>query len=142
MEGRIVLSKQDLLRLRPLLNARTRARASDREHMLDLEQEIERAAIVEEGALSDDVVAVGSTVTLFDLESAAHAHYTLVLPSAANASEGRISVLAPLGTALLGYSVGDIVEWRMPGGVRRLCIEAVRHTDRGGCELPTQRVAA
>jgi regulator of nucleoside diphosphate kinase len=142
MESRIVLSKQDLLRLRALLNAGISVRAADREHLLDLEQEIDRAAIVEDRSLPADVVALDSRVTLFDLESATREHYTLVLPAAANATAGRISVLAPLGTALLGYSAGDVVEWRMPGGVRRMRIEAVQPVDRCGREPSASCVAA
>jgi regulator of nucleoside diphosphate kinase len=138
MESRIVLSRHDLERLRPLLSARGSARATDREYLLDLEQEIDRAAIVENGSLPAGVVAVGSTATLLDIESGKYSNYTLVLPAHADVAEGRISVLAPLGTALLGYRVGDVVEWRMPGGMRRVRIEAVQHDDEPGGEPSTR----
>ena len=53
-------------------------------------------------------------------------NYTLVWPSQADAAKRRISVLAPMGTALLGCRAGDRVEWQMPGGLVRLTIEEVR----------------
>jgi regulator of nucleoside diphosphate kinase len=51
--------------------------------------------------------------------------YTVVFPSEADLAARRISVLAPVGTALIGYRAGDVIEWATPGGTRRLQIEAV-----------------
>lgn len=125
MESRIVLSRLDVLRLRSLL-ARHQASADPR-NLLDLEDEVERAIIVEEDMLPPDIVAIGSNVRVLDLQSGLHEHYVLVLPGQVDVARGRISVLAPLGTALIGCRVGDVVEWHMPGGLRRLRIEAVLH---------------
>jgi regulator of nucleoside diphosphate kinase len=63
---------------------------------------------------------------VLDLVSGERHELTLVLPRESDAGTGRVSVLAPLGTALLGYRVGDEIEWLMPGGLRRLRIEEVR----------------
>ncbi|HEX7894717.1 MAG TPA: GreA/GreB family elongation factor, partial [Terriglobales bacterium] len=51
--------------------------------------------------------------------------YQVVFPADANAGQNRISVLAPIGTGLLGYRTGDVVEWPVPSGMRRLRIVAV-----------------
>ncbi len=51
--------------------------------------------------------------------------YTLVFPKDADIESGRISVMSPIGTAILGYSVGDAIEWTVPAGTRRIRIEAV-----------------
>lgn len=128
MNSRIVLSRLDVLRLRALLLAHPRA-GSDREHLSDLEAEIERAVIVEDGARPAEVIAIGSDVRVTDLQSQLQDRYTLVLPAQADVARGRISVLAPLGTALLGARVHDVVEWQMPGGLRQLRIEDVRCAD-------------
>ena len=90
-----------------------------------VEIDLDAVTFVEAGSLPADVVAMDSTVILLDLESGTHDHYTLVLPSKADASKSLISVIAPLGTAVLGARVGDVMEWRMPGGLRRMRIEAV-----------------
>lgn len=142
METRITLSRPDLLWLRTLLGTRARTAVVDREHLLDLQDELERAVVVEAGSLPADVVALASSVTVLDVESGVHSEYTLVLPAQADVAEGRISVLAPLGTALLGYRVGDVVEWRMPGGLRRLRIEAVKHAQHLDDGPPGKRLAA
>jgi len=73
-----------------------------------------------------------AAVRVRDLESGRRQELTLVSPHEADVSAGRISVLAPLGTALLGYRKGDVVERVMPGGLRRLLIEEVSPATDGG----------
>lgn len=51
--------------------------------------------------------------------------YTLVFPRDAHFDEGKISVLAPIGTAILGYRSGDVIEWKVPGGLRKLQVEEI-----------------
>jgi regulator of nucleoside diphosphate kinase len=71
------------------------------------------------------VVTLHALVHVLDLQSGERQEVVLVSPAEADVKERRISVLAPLGTALLGYREGDEVEWLMPGGLRRLRIERV-----------------
>ena len=125
MEGRIVMSRQDASRLRSLVARERSRRGLDREHLADLEHELDRANVVEGQVLPSDRVAVNSTVRVLTWIPACRTSYTLVWPSQADAARRRISVLAPMGTALLGCRAGDRVEWQMPGGLVRL-------TDRGG----------
>jgi regulator of nucleoside diphosphate kinase len=127
MEEKITLSRHDALRLRSLL-ALDEAKEQNREHLEALERELDRAILVDKKSLPQDCVAVHSAVTVLDLDAGMSQTYTLVLPSEADAAQGRISILAPLATALLGYRVGSEIIWKMPGGVRRLKIEAVRNT--------------
>ena len=126
MEARIVMSRQDASRLRSLVASEKSRRGQDREHLADLEHELDRANVVEGQMLPGDRVAVNSTVRVRDLDSGTAHDYTLVWPSHADAAQRRISVLAPMGTALLGCRAGDRVEWQMPGGLVRLVIEEVR----------------
>jgi regulator of nucleoside diphosphate kinase len=58
--------------------------------------------------------------------------YTIVFPPEADTAQQRISVLAPIGTALIGYRVGDVIEWSTPGGGRRLRIETVLFQPEAG----------
>ena len=66
-----------------------------------------------------------STVRLKDLDSSKELIYSLVFPKEADVDKGKISVLAPVGTAMIGYRVGDIIEWEVPSGLRRLKVEEV-----------------
>jgi regulator of nucleoside diphosphate kinase len=131
MAKKIVIGDRDLMHLRQLLRT-TRAHAEkDREHRVDLQRELERASIVKQVALPQDVVALDSKVLVRDVQSGVCNVYAIVSPSRAHPARGLISVFAPLGTALLGFRTGDEVEWPMPGGVRRLKIEAVAQVEQG-----------
>lgn len=138
--SRIVLSRPDAHRLRAILGAR-RGSLRDREHWEDLYEEIERARIVDENLIAPDVVTMGAEVRVRDGETGVSVKYVVVPPAQADLAAGYISVLAPLGTALLGYREGDEVEWHMPGGVRRLRIEKVRQPQREASERAREVVA-
>jgi regulator of nucleoside diphosphate kinase len=120
----IVITRTDAARLRELLAARAHA-ARDQDHLEELAEELERARIAEPDEVPVDVITIHTRVQVLDLVSGERRELTLVLPRESDASAGRISVLAPMGTALLGYRAGDVVEWQMPGGPRRLRIERV-----------------
>ena len=121
---RIELSRTDLQRLRSILDPR-KAALKDREHLLDLQQEIDEARIVDADDIDADVVTMQSEVRVRDRMTGVSRDYRLVSPAHADLAAGRLSVLAPLGTALLGYREGDEVEWQMPGGPRLVQIEKV-----------------
>ena len=120
----IVVTKEDkqkLLRILPRLGTEY----AGREDLLILAEELERAEEVEPQAVPADIITLNSTARVTDLEDGTSRDFTVVLPGEANYDEGKISVLAPLGTALLGYGVGDEIEWEVPRGIRRLRIDAV-----------------
>jgi len=121
----IVVTESDLKQLQQLLHEQIDTARRDHAHLHDLEAELGRARIVDAHELPAGVVTMNVPVRVQDVESRESWTYTLVLPHEANLALGRISVLAPLGTALLGYREGDEIEWRMPGGVRRLRIQEV-----------------
>jgi regulator of nucleoside diphosphate kinase len=124
-DRQIEISEPNARVLRGLLRTRNGA-AHDQEHLDDLRTELEHALVLDPDRLSPNVVTLYATVRVRDLESGHRQELTLVSPSDADVTVGRISVLAPLGTALLGYREGDVVERVMPGGMRRLLIEEVQ----------------
>jgi regulator of nucleoside diphosphate kinase len=96
-----------------------------REELEDLTREIERGALVTPQQMPKEVVTMNSTVRVTDLEYGSSHVYTIVFPADADYEKGRISILAPLGTALLGYRAGDVVNWNVPRGVRQLRIDEI-----------------
>ena len=90
-----------------------------------LRGELDRAQIVLPQEIPADVITMNSQVVLLDLDTREEETYTLVYPENADPSEGRVSILAPIGTAMLGYRVGDVFEWEVPAGKRRLKVEKV-----------------
>ena len=121
----IIISSADRDRLLPLIGSARLDRRVPAQSLDLLEGELARASIVEPEELPRDVVAMNSTVWFRDLDSEEIERYTLVFPPDADVIRDRISVLAPIGTALLGFRLRDIVEWRVPQGRRRLEITKV-----------------
>ena len=124
-ERPIVVTEFDARRLRELLARQSETSNLDQGHLLQLQSELERARVLLWEETPTDVVTMHSEVRVLDLESGDRSDYALVFPREADVSAKRISVIAPLGTALLGFREGDTVEWMMPGGIRRLRIERV-----------------
>ena len=121
----IVISEPQIARLRGLFPPGT-AQGRDHQHLLELEAELDRAVVLEPDEMPADVITLGARVGVRDMASGERREMTLVLPTQADVRNQRLSVLAPLGTALLGYREGDEIEWVMPGGLKRLGIEWVR----------------
>lgn len=118
----IYITKADINKLRHLITG-VRVSGSKSKFNLDgLEKELNRAKQVDPKRIPEDVVTMNSMVRLSDLTSGEELTYTIVYPSEANIEHNKISILAPIGTALLGYRVGDTVKWTVPSGIRHLKI--------------------
>jgi regulator of nucleoside diphosphate kinase len=95
-------------------------------NVLALEEELDRAEVVPPHEIPADTVTMNSEVRLKDLDSGKVMVYRVVYPNTrASGTADAVSVLAPLGTALLGYRSGDVIEWQVPRGLRRLKVLAV-----------------
>jgi regulator of nucleoside diphosphate kinase len=124
-QDNILITEEDLEGLRHLVDPARRFLRQDQKHLETLEQELDRAQIVSSSDVPKDLVTMNSKVRVKDLDTGTDATYMLVFPRNANFAQGKISVLAPIGTAILGYRAGDVIEWRVPGGRRRLKVEEV-----------------
>jgi regulator of nucleoside diphosphate kinase len=122
MNRPIILTKTDARQLRSLLERKTAVETTYAESVSRLKNELERAAIVSDSELPQDIIALHSTVELEDLADRELLTFTLVMPEHSNIEDGRISILAPIGMALLGYREGDEIEWPVPGGTARMRI--------------------
>lgn len=122
-EREIYVTELDVERLRKLLEGVRLWSSKDREHLEALGAELDRAHVVAPQEIPGDVVTMNSAVLVRDLDSETEMALTLVFPSDTGLELGKISILAPVGTALLGYRVGDTIEWKVPGRVRRLRVE-------------------
>lgn len=121
----IFITEEDYEKLTQLLEGARQRRFRDLAHVEQLDNELDRAHVVPAREIPPDVVTMNSEVLLRDLDTEAETVLTLVFPHEANAEQRKVSVLAPLGTAVLGYRAGDVVEWEVPAGKRRLRVERV-----------------
>jgi len=131
----LLLSRLDVERIEELLDQpQFRSLNTDA-----LRGELERADVVEPAKVPADVITMNSTarVRVEDPELGAHEHeLTLVYPRDADGSAHKVSILAPVGSALLGLRVGDAIDWPMPGGrSARLHLLAIRYQPEAAGEL-------
>jgi regulator of nucleoside diphosphate kinase len=109
----IYLTQDDLDRLLALVDAYPGKRFED------LEAELLRANVVPRADIPADVVTMNSRVVFENEATGERREVTLVYPGSANIDAGRISVLTPAGTALLGLRAGQSIEWALPGGEKQ-----------------------
>jgi regulator of nucleoside diphosphate kinase len=100
-------------------------RSGERQATLALEEEMERAVLVRPQEVPPNVVTMNSRVEVVDLDTSERRTISVVFPEAAAPAKGKISILAPMGMAVLGTRQGQVLEWEMPGGPRRLRIERI-----------------
>ena len=119
MRDRLYITKADYEKLQRLIEGMRTTGSFDKKYLNMLAEELDHAEVVEPEAVPPNVVTMNSEVRLKDLDSGQSIVYRLVFPAQAR-RENSISVLAPIGMAMLGYQVGDIIEWPVPRGIRRL----------------------
>ena len=120
----IYITEFDLERLSALLKA-ANPNSVDKVHLQELAEELDQAEVVSPTEIPNDVITMNSQIRLKDLDSGEETIYTLVFPHSADIQRQKISVLAPIGTALIGYRVGDVIEWNVPAGLKRLRVEEI-----------------
>jgi len=126
LKGRtICITDYDLKRLKELLDVAKEFDYRGRDDLKDLEVELSRANLLASRDIPGNVITMNSKAVLIDLDSGEEMTYTLVFPHDADIDQGNISILAPIGTAMFGYSVGDTFEWKVPAGLRRLKVKKI-----------------
>ena len=132
---KIVVTSLDMQRLHDLIRTTREAHLEDPQYLDALENELSQAQVIESGEVPGDVITMNSTVQVRVDDQKRLQTWTVVYPQDANMDENRISVLAPLGTALLGYRVGDTLEWQVPAGQRRYSIVKILHQPEAAGEF-------
>jgi regulator of nucleoside diphosphate kinase len=113
------------VRLIELLDDRLLRAIVDRDNFRELASKLARARIVESGDVPPDAVTMNSTVNVIDQDTGDVGSYRLVYPEDANIVAGMLSILAPIGTAILGRRKGDLVGLPIPSGAVKLRIDDV-----------------
>ena len=121
----IYITNYDMKRLRELIMVTKETDNEKKKYLKELEDELDKGEVVNFQDIPRNVITMNSKVRLRDINTQKEIIYWLVFPDDANADQGKISILAPIGTALLGYKVGDIIEWRVPAGLTKLKVEEI-----------------
>lgn len=128
----IYITVFDLQRLQDLLD---NLDPKTRKQYQSLDDELGRAKVVKSTNVPSDVVTMNSRLIYRDLEEDSVSEITLVFPDKANLEQGKMSVFSPIGTALLGYAVGETLEWDVPAGTRKLKIEELLYQPEAAGDL-------
>lgn len=121
----IYVTETDYHRLSALIETTRERNGVDIEYLNKLEAELDRAETVDPKDIPENVITMRSKVRLKDLMTGQANTYSLVFPTEADSNEGKISILAPIGTAILGYRLGDTIEWSVPSGLRRIKVAEI-----------------
>ena len=117
----IIVTTADLQRLRRVVDQHDTPAAES------LDAELYRAIVMDQATVPADVVTMNSEVVYEDADTSARRTVRVVYPKDADAQRGWISVLAPIGSALLGLRVGESIEWPVPVGRKRVRVVEVRY---------------
>lgn len=105
-----------------------------------LRAELERAIVIPTESIQADVVTMNSCVHFRDEKTGLDREVKIVFPEDADIAQGKVSILAPVGAALIGLSVGQAIDWDFPDGtVRRLAVIAVDQSGRGNPSPSTRQ---
>jgi len=124
-EKLIYITDNDMKRLKELIMVAREFGEEDEKYLRELEGELAKSKIVKSQDIPNNVITMNSKVRLQDINTQEENIYRLVFPDNADLSQGKISILAPIGTALLGYKVGDVFEWEVPAGIVKLKVEEI-----------------
>jgi len=121
----IVVTTSDHSRITRILSGEMPGKKDIKTNTGNLAGELQRARKVPPEKVGPDVVTMNSEIEIMDIESKMTKRLKLVYPDQADIKSGRVSILAPIGTAILGYKKGDIIEWNVPAGKKRFLIKDI-----------------
>lgn len=122
LKHELVLRTDDYKILTSWLNGGNAKTAFDPRNAEALHAELKKARLVDKENFPEDVVRINSTVRIKAEEKNEVMQFMLVTPDKANIKEKRISIMAPIGTALIGFKKGQQVKWKVPSGVKTFTI--------------------
>lgn len=112
----VILTKTDYEILDSYVKNLHGMQVNEKENFSKLSGELKKAQIVEDDNLASDIIRLGSSVVIKDLLTNRDMTVTIVLPQHADIKQKKVSVLAPIGTALIGFKKGQTVSWNVPSG--------------------------
>ncbi|MCK3685108.1 GreA/GreB family elongation factor [Maribellus sp. YY47] len=122
MEDIIKVTKMDYVRLNGIISSIKQFNKEGSAEISFLETELTRAKKIDPKRIGADFVTMNSVVEVIDLDTEKSMTIRLVYPKDANFKQGNISILSPLGSALIGYQSGSIISFKVPGGIKKMKI--------------------
>lgn len=127
-ENQVILLKKDYEILNDYVKNLHGMRVNEKENFRKLSQELGKAQLVTEENFPEDIVRIDSVVVIRDTDTKRDMTITIVMPQNADIKQKKVSVLAPIGTALIGFKKGQKVSWEVPAGKKTFKIMEVNNT--------------
>lgn len=121
----LTVTQPDYTRLTRLIQDMYGNKAIDKKYLSYLGLELQKANVIDSRKINPEFVTMNSVIDVEFLQSGRKMELRLVYPNEADFSKGLISILSPLGCALIGYKAGDIIEFEAPAGIQKVHIEKV-----------------
>ena len=119
---RIIVNSRDFIKLKQVINESI---VSGNVNAKNLDAELSNALLLDPEKIPSDVVTMNTKVRFIDINESEEFVYTIVYPEDADLTHGKLSVLAPIGTALLGYREGNEIVWNVPAGLKSFRIDKI-----------------
>jgi regulator of nucleoside diphosphate kinase len=131
IKNKLVLRKDDYRLLISYLNNTRRQSTFDKRNAEELNTELKKAVLVSDHDFPNDVVGLNSKVRIKADGKKEEMELMIVTPDRANIKEKKISIMAPIGTALIGFRQGQKVKWKVPSGNKTFTILEVNNNYEG-----------
>lgn len=119
---KVTLTKNDYTRIYKAITDAKNSKTINSNEAEKLLSELSKAEIVPSEKIDNDVVTMNSEVKLFFENTQKEQSFKIVYPQDSNLKENKISIFSPIATALIGYKIGDEIEWIVPGGMTKIKI--------------------
>ena len=121
----IIVNRLDYLRIQKQINEARQNKTIDASEAEKLINELNSATIMDPDQIPGDVVTMNSVVKISFVDSGKQQEFKIVYPKEANLKEKKVSIFSPIATALIGFRVGDFIEWMVPGGLTKIRIDEI-----------------
>ncbi|MBW8332777.1 MAG: nucleoside diphosphate kinase regulator [Prolixibacteraceae bacterium] len=131
----IIVNRLDYIRIQKQIGEAMQNKtiaASEAEKLIN---ELNSATILDPDKIPGDVVTMNSVVKITFVDAGKQQEFKIVYPNEANLKEKRVSIFSPVATALIGFRVGDLIEWMVPGGLTKIRIDEIIYQPEAAGDL-------
>lgn len=122
---KIIVNKLDYLRIQKYIREARMTKTIEPTEAEKLVNELESATLVDPQEIPADVVTMNSVVKISFVDEQVQQEFKIVYPNEADFKSKKVSIFSPVATALIGFRIGDLIEWMVPGGIKRIKIEKI-----------------
>ncbi|SNV36158.1 Regulator of nucleoside diphosphate kinase [Chryseobacterium taklimakanense] len=133
--SQIIINKNDYTRIHQSINLTKQNNAIKKDEAEKLMNELKSAKLVEPNDIPEDVVTMNSVVKIHFQNNKQKMQFKIVYPKDANLKENKISIFSAVASALIGYKVGDEIEWLLPSGMTKIVIDEIIYQPEAAGDL-------